>query len=529
MLSRALLLPAVATAWPWSPKDCTLPEGTEGADDGNPHCWDRVRRCDGPNAHPDGGAGYLPACGACEGLGGPAYGDKNEEVDLPKCTPLPLPTEDDAAPVRPEWAQQNSGKFTVESDRFIMIGKKTDPFCFSFFPSNNSVGDQCYRRQTGTLTVDMTQEQKSLTYDLKIHIPWPSDKFSLFGNISTKILHHGKNMWIVNNLYHLVDQCVCIEPHSSDGHGGHNPLDVFPVIYNWTDNLNYLARERLEIEYGVGEMDVDHWTFGPHHAWTAVGSNKIVRMWQPYNGYELFEPGSFTDDVADQDSFGEFPPAMCRKGGALARIDCKDDGYPVIKDDSFAVPDMSPEPEVSDLRRARTKVPRSTHKGDGFKSMTEKLNSIVSQYGNTKECAEWTAEELQRFQLIMLLLKSPELDEVYQGGSDRRAMRGDEHEHGARWEELITLARKLGGQHEEMHRDGHCHEAVMWFAHHIPENLRQDIAQRMAVPLLPYERHAAPGFSASADEHRIHDEYLAQVTCQDCHQDGDYQPPAITV
>jgi len=351
----------------------------------------------------------------------------------------------------------------------------------------------------------------------------------LFGNISTKILHHGKNMWIVNNLYHLVDQCVCIEPHSSDGHGGHNPLDVFPVIYNWTDNLNYLARERLEIEYGVGEMDVDHWTFGPHHAWTAVGSNKIVRMWQPYNGYELFEPGSFTDDVADQDSFGEFPPAMCRKGGALARIDCKDDGYPVIKDDSFAVPDMSPEPEVSDLRRARTKVPRSTHKGDGFKSMTEKLNSIVSQYGNTKECAEWTAEELQRFQLIMLLLKSPELDEVYQGGSDRRAMRGDEHEHGARWEELITLARKLGGQHEEMHRDGHCHEAVMWFAHHIPENLRQDIAQRMAVPLLPYERHAAPGFSASADEHRIHDEYLAQVTCQDCHQDGDYQPPAITV
>merc|ERR1712070_124910 len=80
---------------------------------------------------------------------------------------------------------------------------------------------------TGKLTVDMTSEQKSLTYDLKIHIPWPSDSFSLFGNISTKIVHHGRNMWIVNNLYHLMNQCVCIEPHSSDGHGGHNPLD-FP-------------------------------------------------------------------------------------------------------------------------------------------------------------------------------------------------------------------------------------------------------------------------------------------------------------
>jgi len=247
-------------------------------------------------------------------------------------------------------------------------------------------------------------------------------------------------------------------------------------------------------------------------------------MWQPYNGYELFEPGSFTDDVADAASFGEVPPALCKKGGALARIDCQDDGYPVIKPNGMAVPDMSPEPAVSDLRRARTKVPRSTHKGDNFKSMAGKLNSIVSQYGNTKECAEWTAEELQRFQLIMLLLKSPELNDVYQGGSDRRAMRGDEHEHGARWEELITLAKKLGGQHEKMHRDGHCHEAVMWFAHHVPENLRSDIAQTMAVPLLPYERHAAPGFGASADEQRIHDEYLAQVTCQDCHQDGDYNP-----
>merc|ERR1712167_349351 len=186
-------------------------------------------------------------------------------------------------------------------------------------------------------------------------------------------------------------------------------------------------------------------------------------------------------------------------------------------------PDMSPEPSMDDLKRARSKVPRTTHKGDSFESMSEKLNSIVRQYGNAKECAEWTAEELQRFQLVMLLLKAPELDEVYQAGSDRLAMRGDEEAHGKRWEELLNLAKQLGGKHEEMHRDGHCHEAVMWFAHHLPEHLRQDIADRMAVPLLPYIKHAAPGYGSD----HIHDEYLKQVGCQDCHQDGNV--PAVTV
>merc|ERR1712078_830289 len=90
--------------------------------------------------------------------------------------------------MHPGWAMMGkNGKFTIENDRFTMIGKKTDPFCFSFFPSNNSVGNQCYRRQTGKFQVDMSKDEKSVRYDLSIHIPWPSDKFSLFGNISTLI------------------------------------------------------------------------------------------------------------------------------------------------------------------------------------------------------------------------------------------------------------------------------------------------------------------------------------------------------
>merc|ERR1711957_836615 len=72
--------------------------------------------------------------------------------------------------------------------------------------------------------------------------------------------------------------------------------------------------------------------------------------------------------------------------------------------------------------------------------MAHKLNSFVGQYGNVKECEDWTTVELQRFQALMLMLKSPELDDLYQSSDDRRALRGDEQEHGNRWERLSTLA-----------------------------------------------------------------------------------------
>jgi len=501
-------------------KQCTLPAGTEGADDGNPHCWDRIRRCDAKEAHPDDGPGYTPACGACEGIGGPAWGDENDQIALPKCTPLSPPGVNDTQPVHPSWAMMGgNGKFTIENDRFIMIGKKTDPFCFSFFPSNNSIGNQCYRRQTGTFQVDMSKEEKSVRYDLNLHIPWPSDRFSLFGNISTTIFHHGPNMWVVNNLYNLMHQCVCIQPLSSAGTGGkRNPDPIFPVMHNWTDHLSWFARERMEIEYGVGEMDVDHWTYGPHHAWTPVGSSDIVRMWQPYNGFEVFEPGSIKPGVINEEDFaGMVPPPMCKKeGGALARITCTDDGFPVDRDGG----QQEVPAQASDMQRARTKVPRSSHKGIGFRNMAETLNGFVREYKNVKECSEWSTHELQRFQALMMMLRSSELNNVYSSSDDSRALRGDEQEHGERWERLNDLAQSLG--EEDMQRDGHCHEAVMWFVHHIPESLRNSVAQTMAIPLLPYTQHECTG-----KKHEICDEYVKQVSCQDCHRDADI--PALTV
>lgn len=41
--------------------------------------WDRQRRCDWD---------YEPRCGACGIIGGIAYGDKSEDIDMTACTPI---------------------------------------------------------------------------------------------------------------------------------------------------------------------------------------------------------------------------------------------------------------------------------------------------------------------------------------------------------------------------------------------------------------------------------------------------------
>ena len=42
--------------------------------DGNPHGWDRTRRCDQQD--------YDPPCGPCEGVGGIPHGSNNDQIDL---------------------------------------------------------------------------------------------------------------------------------------------------------------------------------------------------------------------------------------------------------------------------------------------------------------------------------------------------------------------------------------------------------------------------------------------------------------
>lgn len=461
----------------------------QGQADGNPHNWDRKRRCDEQD--------YDPPCGICEGIGGMAWGDENEQITLTTCEPGPQV--DVKSAKRPIFGDV----FTVDEYFEILIGKKTDPFCFNAFPRNDSRGALCYRPQQGSQTYDM-RGARTLRYDLEVK--------TVLGNVSSTVLHKGESMWIVNHFpwYALgLKQCICTEPRLAGWPA------VYPIQYNWTDNLRFIGRENLFIEYIWQTETVDHWAFGPHHVWTRPESGEILRMWQPFNGLEVF-PKGMNASAADPAKLADVPPKVCTKEAPLGtiRIMCDDNGYPT---------QIPPRASKSDLRRAKTKVPRPSFRGDGFAEMSKVLNRWLEKSGaRTKPCDEWTAQELQQLQAQLYLLRNGDLDEVYQNTQDNRRLRHALEELEATWRDHSVLAEAEGL--EDMHRDGHCHEAVMWYVHHLNDEVKEVLtAAGVEIPLLSMDRHTCDN-THTGNHGEVCRAYEQKVTCASCH--SNVLPPS---
>ena len=72
----------------------------------------------------------------CLGFGGKAYGDKNEEIELSRCSPVATADEIDPETLqRPVWGTT----WTLPIANEILIGPKNDPACFVVFPGDDSV------------------------------------------------------------------------------------------------------------------------------------------------------------------------------------------------------------------------------------------------------------------------------------------------------------------------------------------------------------------------------------------------------
>lgn len=113
---------------------------------------------------------------------------------------------------------------------------------------------------------------------------------TVLGNVTSLVLHQGDNFWIVNSLpwWSLgVHQCACV--NIREGGTGNTP--IYPVQYNWVDKLSFVGREILGVEYIQEELELDHWIYGPHHVWTRPESGDIVRMYQPFNGLQIYPTG----------------------------------------------------------------------------------------------------------------------------------------------------------------------------------------------------------------------------------------------
>ncbi|GMI34528.1 hypothetical protein TrCOL_g1269 [Triparma columacea] len=464
----------------------------DGAD-GNPHEWDRLRRCD----HTD----YDPPCGPCEGIGGIPTGDKNEEITLTSCEVISNATAA-SDPVRPVWGESWSVKPYFE----VLIGKKTDPFCFSVIPSNDSVGELCYRPDFGEQYYDVGGDSGALRFDLNSQ--------TVVGNITSKIIHKDTNFWIVNKFPWYaagVKQCICSKVREG---GASGKEFMYPVNPDWTKQMFYIGRENIGIEYTGREMELEHFAFGPHHLWSHPETGEIIRMWQPFNGLQVFPEGSYVGGEQDQSLF-EDPPPECKKGGSLFRIKCDDDGYNNEDEDSAkAILE-------SDMARAVEPVPRDEYRGEDFAEMSAVLNGWLEEGdAATRACDEWSTVELQQLQAMLYLARESKFDDVYQGVDDNRRMRKEWDDIEKDWAGLTDLMKDLDDDHvaHRVRRDGHCHEAVMWFVHHLTQDVKKIMAEAgVVIPLLSMERHGAPGAGDHDAHHAAHAVYEEQVTCSSCH------------
>mmetsp|Transcript_77185 Transcript_77185/g.121893 ORF Transcript_77185/g.121893 Transcript_77185/m.121893 type:complete len:230 (-) Transcript_77185:195-884(-) len=171
-----------------------------------------------------------------------------------------------------------------------------------------------------------------------------------------------------------------------------------------------------------------------------------------------------------------------------------------------------------DLMRARQPKPGPSFRGDSFKSSMQKLNTILRRDKSlrTQTCASFSLELLQEMQRELFNARSHELDVVYRKVGDTRRMAHESAE-GLHAEQARVAS--IRGALSEKARDGACHEMVMWYVHHLSEKAREEIKQRLILPLLPEVQHEIPIASSEEEHADVHARYTAQASCAVCHVD----------
>eukprot|EP00933_Yihiella_yeosuensis_P007566 TRINITY_DN112655_c0_g1_i1.p1 TRINITY_DN112655_c0_g1~~TRINITY_DN112655_c0_g1_i1.p1 ORF type:complete len:506 (+),score=108.26 TRINITY_DN112655_c0_g1_i1:67-1584(+) len=184
-------------------------------------------------------------------------------------------------------------------------------------------------------------------------------------------------------------------------------------------------------------------------------------------------------------------------------------------------------PGSKDLTRAKRRIPGSAFKGDDFMKTMRKLNSIlVKEKGlKTHSCRNLTLDQIHDAQRTLFDARSPDLDIVYEKVDDTRRMAHrsledlkaeHQHHHQLKDSQLLSKA-----------RDGACHEAVMWYVHHLTEEARDEVKKHILLPLLPDVQHEEPK-EDSAKKDLVHKRYKEQISCAVCHVTPT-QPTEIVV
>jgi len=186
---------------------------------------------------------------------------------------------------------------------------------------------------------------------------------------------------------------------------------------------------------------------------------------------------------------------------------------------------------TKDLKRARKPTPGRAFVRDTFADTMGHLNGMLKREDmlRTQPCSNFTGSMLREVQRELFDARTPALNHVYQQAGDTRRM-----VHGNIDELLKEQGRHVSIEKERPDlvrrvNDGICHEVVMWYVHHLSETVREQIKDRIVLPLLPEVRHEQPTSATDSHAHGVHGRYKDQISCAICHVKGGTATPTITV
>jgi len=168
------------------------------------------------------------------------------------------------------------------------------------------------------------------------------------------------------------------------------------------------------------------------------------------------------------------------------------------------------QPSLADLGRAKARKPRAEFQGHGtLASANARLNGHLLRRPNlrTVACEALSTADLRATLRGLFALRSEGLVAVYPKGDGRHSTYSSVEEMEQHWTGLPD-------DEGSRQRDGHCHEAVMWFVHHLTAAAQEEFAKVRTLPLLPEQEHATAAGDVSTQL------YASKVTCQRCHVGG---------
>eukprot|EP00927_Polykrikos_kofoidii_P023003 TRINITY_DN2130_c0_g1_i1.p1 TRINITY_DN2130_c0_g1~~TRINITY_DN2130_c0_g1_i1.p1 ORF type:complete len:423 (+),score=67.05 TRINITY_DN2130_c0_g1_i1:89-1357(+) len=181
----------------------------------------------------------------------------------------------------------------------------------------------------------------------------------------------------------------------------------------------------------------------------------------------------------------------------------------------FALAACSESPWSQDLRRARQVVPRADWRGSGsLASANARLNQhLAARVGlRLRVCEEYTVAELRETLRMLHGWSSEELKRVYAETDGRAAQYTDVAAMEAHWASHAPSG-------DERVRDAHCHEAVMWFVHHLTSDAQKNAMSLIVLPTLPLRDHVSTVQLRGGDD-KAAAFYAEKTTCQKCHVGG---------